>query len=141
MHDGAGPLVGLTIEMVVSPHDAVVVIAGDLDLSNVGAAATVLDSICEGADGDVVLDLAGLEFVGFAGVDMLRAVHRRLSVKRRQFSIGATSDTVRRTFVITGDPCDDPHLASCDAGVGTDHLVGGHLEPFGLTSKCGLPVT
>jgi anti-anti-sigma factor len=108
VHDGADPLVGLTIEMVVSSHDAVVVIAGELDLSNVGAAATVLDSMCEGAEGDVVLDLAGLEFVGFAAVDMLRAVHRRLSVTRRRVSIGATNDTVRRTFVITGDPCDDP---------------------------------
>ena len=95
---GTSPSVGLTIEMVVSSHNAVVVIAGDLDLSNVGTAATVLDSMCDGAGGDVVLDLAGLEFVGFAGVDMLRAVHRRLSVTRRQVSIVTASDTVRRTL-------------------------------------------
>ena len=81
--------------------------------------------------GDVVLDLAGLEFVGFAGVDVLRAVHRRLSVTRRRISIGATSDTVRRTFVITGDPCDDPTSRRATQRVGTDHLVDGHLEPVG----------
>ena len=102
-----GPPEVLTMEIVASPHGAVVVIAGELDLSNVGAAAAVLDNMCDGVEGAVELDLAGLEFVGFAGVDLLRVVHRRLSVAGRRVSIGASNAVVRRTFVVTGDPCHD----------------------------------
>ena len=90
---GPSPLLGLTIEMVVSSRGAVVVIAGDLDLSNVGAAATVLDSICDGAGGDVVLDLAGLEFVGFAGVDMLACRSPPPHRQRRRISLSAPPAT------------------------------------------------
>ena len=102
-----GSLVCLSMEAVPSPVGVVVVMIGELDLANVGAATAVFDSVCDGASGDVVVDLAGLEFLGFAGVAMLRSVHRRLAVAGRRLSVDPISDAARRTFAIAGNPCTD----------------------------------
>ena len=100
-----GSVVCLSMEAVPSPVGVVVVMIGELDLANVGAATAVFDSVCDGAS--VVVDLAGLEFLGFAGVAMLRSVHRRLAVAGRRLSVDPISDAARRTFAIAGNPCTD----------------------------------
>jgi anti-anti-sigma factor len=102
------PLVGLTITVTPRPPETVVAIVGELDLANVGAADAVLAQICGEARGDLVLDLTAIDFIGFAGTEMLRDVHRRLAATGRRLTVGDTNATVAHTFELTGHPCGTP---------------------------------
>ena len=100
-----GPLVALTMEMVASPHGVLVVIAHEFDLSTVDAAAAGARQLVRG---DVELDLGGPGVRGFRRCP--HAARRASPSERRESrsSVDTSSGAVRRTFVITGDPCDDP---------------------------------
>jgi anti-anti-sigma regulatory factor len=99
------PVDGLTLRVVPAPPGVLVMMMGELDLAHVGAVATVLDELCDGVTGDIELDLSELGFIGFQGVEMVRAVHRRLAVHDRRVSVRRSNEVVRRAFSFTGDPC------------------------------------
>jgi anti-anti-sigma factor len=91
---------GLTIERRVSPTVVWFGVAGDLDLDSVGTMSTVLWTEIDGHGGDVAIDLAGIDVIGFAGVELLATVARQLASDGRHLRICATNPVVERTFTL-----------------------------------------
>jgi anti-sigma B factor antagonist len=104
-------------DLTVTSRAGVVVVAGEIDLSN----APVLDEHLSAVEGTLDLDLTGVSFLGSAGINLLvQQLRRRGSGRVR---ILAMSPTVRRMLEITDltgrfvdgheDPTDTP-LAAAD---------------------------
>lgn len=69
---GGAPEAGLRIETRDGPDGwTLVVLEGDLDLSEAEEATRALASAVDGARGGVVADLSGLDFLGSTGVRVL----------------------------------------------------------------------
>jgi anti-anti-sigma factor len=96
------PLTALSIERHLTPPTVRFVLSGELDLSVVGNVETVMADEIAALDGDVCVDLAGLGFIGFAGVDLFVELARRLSVSRRRLDVVATNRTVDRALELAG---------------------------------------
>src|SRR5687768_14864549 len=97
----------LRIERRVSATRLWFGLQGDLDLWSVGGAATVLHAEIEGRSCDVDVDLSGLDFVGFAGIDMLVEITRQLRSEGRRVRLTATNrfvDRVVELAAISGRP-------------------------------------
>jgi anti-anti-sigma factor len=104
--------------VVVSPvdsGDAVVVVAGDLDLAVVDVLRDVLD--CQLAAGcrDVLIDLAGLSFCSCAGLAMLVEVHRRFEAVGGTVTLTGLEGCVGRLL----------RLIDLDHVFGSPEVVGG----------------
>jgi anti-sigma B factor antagonist len=76
-------------------------IGSHLDVRNVGIARNVLQRAIDGADGDVVVDLAGLDIIDAAGLGMLTAAHLRAERAGRRLVLRNCSDEVRRVLAVT----------------------------------------
>jgi anti-sigma B factor antagonist len=88
--------------MVVSSTIAdLVKIGSHLDVRNVGNVRTVLHLAIDQADGDVVVDLAGLDIIDAAGLGMLTAAHLRAERAGRRLVLRNCSDDVRRVLAVT----------------------------------------
>jgi anti-sigma B factor antagonist len=88
--------------MVVSSTIAdLVKIGSHLDVRNVGNVRTVLHHAIDQADGDVVVDLAGLDIIDAAGLGMLTAAHVRADRAGRRLVLRNCSDEVRRVLAVT----------------------------------------
>ena len=88
--------------MVVSSTIADLVKIGSyLDVRNVGQVRTVLHRAIAQADGDIVVDLAGLEIIDAAGLGMLTAAHLRAERSGRRLVLRNCSDDVRRVLAVT----------------------------------------
>jgi anti-anti-sigma factor len=76
----------------------VVTLVGEIDISNADTLGRALDRFVDDANGWVVIDLAGLEFMDSSGIAMLlRAVGHAGSVEIRN-----ASSVVRRIIECTG---------------------------------------
>ena len=74
--------------------------AGELDLANAETAeSTLREALASGKD--VVVDLAGLEFLDSTGVAMLVTAMRQVDGKRLSF-LPSEHETVRRLLKLTG---------------------------------------
>ncbi len=92
----------VTIEFGGSPGGGLAVqIHGDLDLTTADDARSRLEAIVAGADGDVVLDLAGLGFIDSTGLGALVAVQNRASQVPVTVRLTGVSSQVRRVMEIT----------------------------------------
>jgi anti-anti-sigma factor len=88
--------------MVVSSTIAdLVKIGSHLDVRNVGRVRTVLHQAIDTADGDVAVDLAGLDVIDAAGLGMLTAAHVRAERAGRRLVLRNCSDEVRRILAVT----------------------------------------
>jgi anti-sigma B factor antagonist len=88
--------------MVVSSTIAdLVKIGSHLDVRNVGHARTVLHAAIDRAEGDLVLDLAGLDIIDAAGLGMLTAAHLRAERSGHRLVLRNCSDDVRRVLAVT----------------------------------------
>ena len=92
--------------LVVRGDDAVVTMAGELDLATRGAAEAVLAEAEEAATRAVVLDLRGLRFLGSTGLSILVASAGRATLRGVGHEI-VPSEGVRRLLALTGV---DQHL-------------------------------
>jgi anti-anti-sigma factor len=88
--------------MVVSSTIAdLVKIGSHLDVRNVGHVRTVLHQAIDEAEGDVAVDLAGLDILDAAGLGMLTAAHVRAERAGRRLVLRNCSDEVRRVLAVT----------------------------------------
>ena len=76
-------------------------IGSHLDVRNVGHVRTVLHHAIEHADGDVAVDLAGLDVIDAAGLGMLFAAHVRAERAGHRLVLRNCSDEVRRLLAVT----------------------------------------
>jgi anti-sigma B factor antagonist len=82
-------------DLTVTSSAGVVVVAGEIDISN----ASALDQHLSAVDGTLALDLSGVTFLGSAGINLLvQQLRRRGSGRVR---ILALSPIVRRMLEIT----------------------------------------
>jgi anti-anti-sigma factor len=93
---------GLCVERRVTPLGPLLVLSGELDLDVVGAFDAVLAAEIGSIDGDVCIDLAELEFIGYVGVDLLVALSHRLAATGRRLRIVAISPIVEQVLTIVG---------------------------------------
>ena len=75
-------------------------VRGELDVSTVGTLEVVLVAEMEASTGGVDLDLSGLEFMGFAGVEMLTRLAHRGAARGRPLRVVATNRIVDRVVEI-----------------------------------------
>jgi anti-anti-sigma factor len=88
--------------MVVSSTIVDLVKVGShLDVRNVGHVRTVLNQVIGSADGDIVVDLAGLDIIDAAGLGMLTAAHLRAERAGHRLVLRNCSDDVRRVLAVT----------------------------------------
>jgi anti-sigma B factor antagonist len=88
--------------MVVSSTIAdLVKIGSHLDVRNVGRVRTVLHQAIEQADGDVAVDLAGLDMIDAAGLGMLTAAHVRAERAGHRLVLRNCSAEMRRVLAVT----------------------------------------
>jgi anti-sigma B factor antagonist len=88
--------------MVVSSTIADLVKIGSyLDVRNVGQVRTVLHQAIDEAEGDIAVDLAGLDILDAAGLGMLTAAHVRAERAGRRLVLRNCSDEVRRVLAVT----------------------------------------
>lgn len=96
------PVYGFSVERRDTPFDPTLVLSGELEIVVVGAADCVLSDEIAAVDGDVGVDLSGLDFIGFAGVDLLVTLSRRMASQRRRLTVTATNPTIDRILNLTG---------------------------------------
>jgi anti-anti-sigma factor len=107
------------------------VVRGELDLATVGCAEAVLDGELDSVVGDVVLDVSTLGFIGFAGLELLVRLVRRMATGDRRVVIAHPTWMLRRAAEIAGvelvssvagrshGPSDRP--STCARGCGGQH--------------------
>jgi len=92
-----------TLSIQIREVDSVrtVVLAGELDLANATSLALELE---REPDGELVLDMSGLEFIDSTGIALLVRTHHRLNgddIVRFRL-VGSTSPAVKRVMSLTG---------------------------------------
>jgi anti-sigma B factor antagonist len=97
--DGLGDGV---VEVVRDGARARIVLAGDLDMSTVARARTIIDRACQGPPEQVVVDLSAVEFIDSHGLHLLAATHRALTADGCALVVLPPPKPVRRAFEITG---------------------------------------
>jgi anti-sigma B factor antagonist len=88
----------LTIQVVHLNAAPVVMVTGELDLST----ADILRRSLEPLGGRVVVNLAGVSFMGCSGIGVLVAAHNRLAADGGGLRLRSPRDHVRRTLELVG---------------------------------------
>ncbi len=81
---------------------AVLTLAGQLDIAGVPDLNSELSEILPGTDGDVLVDLSGLEFIDSSGLSVLLGAERRLARNDRSLLLVAPTGVVLRTLELSG---------------------------------------
>jgi anti-anti-sigma factor len=85
-----------------SAGDALIALAGELDLSGAPALDQEIEALAERPEVErVVIDLRGLEFLDSSGLRVVALAERRLSAAGRRLVLVRGSETVQRVFEIT----------------------------------------
>jgi anti-sigma B factor antagonist len=87
--------------VVSSTIGDLVKIGSYLDVRNVGNVRTVVHQAIDQAEGDIAVDLAGLDVIDAAGLGMLTAAHIRAERAGRRLVLRNCSDEVRRILAVT----------------------------------------
>jgi anti-sigma B factor antagonist len=103
----------LAIEVVVNEGTATVVISGELDLATTPILTRHLAQILDDRPQRLVFDMAGVDFLDCAAIQLITSTGRFLPNNRRPV-IRRPSPVVRRMLALTGlaahcevdDPCD-----------------------------------
>jgi len=93
---------GLQVERRLTARRMVLTLSGALSIDAVGTADAVLSHEIEAADRDVCLDLSALQFIGFAGLDLLVDLSHRLAAHSRRLEVTATNPTLDRILDVAG---------------------------------------
>ena len=89
----------------VTEHDDFRVIAikdETIDFTNISDFRDVLDDNAKGCEGDVVLDLSGVSYVGSVGLGLISLLSVMLSKESRRFVVVCDTEEVKRLFHISG---------------------------------------
>ena len=86
-----------------SAGDALIALAGELDLSGAPALDQEIETLAARAGVErIVIDLRGLEFLDSSGLRVVALAERRLSAAGRPLVLVPGSETIQRVFEITG---------------------------------------
>jgi len=120
---------------------ALLAVVGELDLATAPELAAVLSAVIDRGHDSVVLNLAGLDFMGAAGLRIIQAAAGRLDALGGTLSIQAPSNLVRRLLDLTGmakglsvEAVDDDHGQLGPEQTDATPLAR-TLEPANLTSQ------
>jgi anti-anti-sigma factor len=84
------------------PQHAVVLLAGELDTSNVGQLYEELAELTREGVRHVAIDLAELEFMDSTGLSAIIAAHKRAEALGGELILLAPTHDMRRLFEVTG---------------------------------------
>jgi anti-sigma B factor antagonist len=85
-----------------APHYALVMLAGELDTSNVAQLYEELAELTRQGVRHITIDLAGLEFVDSTGLSALIAAHKRAASQGGELILHSPGRDIRRQFQMTG---------------------------------------
>jgi anti-sigma B factor antagonist len=89
------------VRLEITPIDNGLVLVGEIDAHTAPELAARLDPL-PGDGADVVLDVAGIEFIDSSGLRVLIEAHQRAIAAGRRLVIRQPSASVRRLFEISG---------------------------------------
>ena len=93
----------LPIEVEARGDDLVVVVLhGDVDLSESGELRAVLNDACTGSHHTVAVDLSAVHFIGSSGMGVLAEVHQRLADEGRHLLVLDPPEVIKKAFAIAG---------------------------------------
>lgn len=81
---------------------AVLALAGEVDVSNVGEARAAALSLLEDGTKRLILDISGVTYMDSSGLGMLVGVLKRLRESEGELAIAGAAPGVKRLFEITG---------------------------------------
>lgn len=84
------------------PAHALVMLAGELDVSNVGQLYEQLAQLTREGVRHIALNLAELEFIDSTGLSAIIAAHKRAEALGGELIIFSPSQSIRRLFTVTG---------------------------------------
>ncbi len=95
---GAGPFVVAT-----GPRATVITLSGEFDIATVREVGSAVDALLATNPTDVVMDMAGLEFIDSSGIALLLRIYTQV-VKEAcgSLRVANPSDAARRTFELSG---------------------------------------
>ncbi len=99
---GVGPGRGCVFTASFVGDEAVFTARGEVDLLNAPGLAGVLDAVIDWGYRDVVFDLAELEFLDAAGVEVMAGVVRRLGPSGGALTLRSPPPIVRRILAVAG---------------------------------------
>lgn len=90
--------------MVSATDDGVVVMVleGELDIATAPALQKTLVDVTEGLEGDLILDIGLLTFIGSNGLTLFVNTHKKLQSLGHELVIVSPTSTTRRLFEIAG---------------------------------------
>ena len=93
----------LPIEVEARGDDLVVVVLrGDVDLSEAGELRAVLNDACTGCHRTVAVDLSTVHFIGSSGMGVLAEVHQRLTDEGRHLLVLDPPEAIQKAFAMAG---------------------------------------
>jgi anti-anti-sigma factor len=97
-----GHLVPFTVDVCMAGPTFVLLVHGELDMATAPQLAAALLGAMESGDADVVIDLSGVSFIDSSGIATIVRSHHALQSARRGLTLRNPTNTVRRTFAISG---------------------------------------
>ncbi len=91
--------------MLMSATDegvVVMVLEGELDIATAPALQKTLVDLTDGIEGDLILDVGLLTFIGSSGLTLLVNTHKKLQSLGHELVIVAPTSQTRRLFEIAG---------------------------------------
>lgn len=98
----ADPLAGFAATLTFSGHRAVLGVLGEVDLASAPELAAVMHAVIDRGHTDVVVDLAGTDFMGAAGLGVIATTGGRLRSFGGGLTIRSRSAMVARMLDLTG---------------------------------------
>ena len=92
----------LSVNLMYPDGNAVVVVAGELDLDSAPRLSRELESLIESGPPEVVIDFSDLSFVDSSGLAVLVSAQKRLVQQERHLAIRGARPAALRLFEITG---------------------------------------
>jgi anti-sigma B factor antagonist len=89
------------VRLEITPIEGGLVLVGEIDAHTAPELAARLDPL-PGASTDLVVDVAGIEFIDSSGLRVLIEAHQRANAGGRRLVIRRPSASVRRLFEISG---------------------------------------
>ena len=101
--DGSRPIPALVVEVVTDgSRPPEIRLQGEIDIATLPALDERLSAMVDGNSGDVVVDLADVDFIGVAGLGALCTHARRLRQRGDRLVISSPSPFTRRVIDILG---------------------------------------
>ena len=83
------------------PAERTLHLVGTLDVRSVAVAREALDAALRDGDGDLVLDVSGLDALDAAGLGVVVATHRKAVRRGRRLVLRGASPALLRTLAVT----------------------------------------